>query len=469
MKFNFYIPVVLCGLSSFGSMAQASYKPSYALLKSYEGTYEFASQKTLQIAASPVDSVLYALIGDSRYRLRPFAEDIFLNNANVQVKFIRKETELTGYTQQNEKPGTFHKLISHTVSFSEKMWVAREDKNFSYHYKVPEQKNDGLATASLVNSGLDTALIHTLINRIVDGTYPGVHSILLIKNNKLVLEEYFYEYDAGKLHELRSASKSFTSALTGIAIDKGMIKDINSSMIGYLPGYSVPPKDSAKRAISIENLLTQQTGLACSDFDQQSPGNEVKMYPTSDWIKFMLNLPMTGKPGQEAFYCSGNVMLLDRIVENASQLSLHNFAAKYLFTPLGITDFKWEFVPDSTHADDYGQVMLTPRDMAKFGMLYLNKGQWNGQQIISSSYVNASLSKHSVLDGLNYGYLWWCEDLTANGFTYRGMAAKGNGGQRIFIWPDQNMVAIVTAGNYNTHSPANKLLIECVLGGLSKH
>jgi CubicO group peptidase (beta-lactamase class C family) len=106
--------------------------------------------------------------------------------------------------------------------------------------------------------------------------------------------------------------------------------------------------------------------------------------------------------------------------------------------------------------------------MAKFGLLYLNGGKWNGKQIIDKDYVSQSLKKYSVIDGIDYGYLWWCEDLTANGVKYQGMAAKGNGGQRIFIWPGLNMVAVVTAGNYNEQSPANKLLIECVLGGLKK-
>jgi CubicO group peptidase (beta-lactamase class C family) len=462
---------VLVYCTNANGFGQSAYKVSYADLKAYEGTYQYENHKTLQMAASPVDTMLYAMIGTSMYKLRPYSKDVFLNGGNNQVQFIRDSGNIIGYKQQNDKPDTVYKLITRKVTFSDKMWYARQlnGEKFTYQYKVPEQKNDGLETGSIINSGLDTGFIHTLMNRIVDHTYPGIHSILIIKNGKLILEEYFYEYNAETLQELRPATKSFSSALVGIAINKGLISSLNTPMLAYLPEYHPENPDPRKNQITIKNLLTQQSGFACYDYDPKSPGNESKMYPTNDWIKFMLDLPMAGNPGEAASYCSGNIQLLDKIIENVSHQSLHDFAQQNLFNQLGITDFVWNYAPNKSHEDDYGQVCLTPRDMAKFGLLYLNGGVWNGKQVVPKEYVAQSLTKQSVVDGINYGYLWWCEDLTApNGVKYRGIAAKGNGGQRIFIWPDENMVAVVTAGNYNTQSPANKLLIECVLGGLKK-
>ena len=462
---------VLVYCTNANGFGQSVYKVSYTDLKAYEGTYQYENHKTLQMAASPVDTMLYAMIGTSMYKLRPYSKDIFLNGGNNQVQFIRDKGNIIGYKQQNDKPDTVYKLITPKVTFSDKMWYARQlnGEKFTYQYKVPEQKNDGLETGSIINSGLDMGFIHTLMNRIVDHTYPGIHSILIIKNGKLILEEYFYEYDAETLQELRSATKSFSSALVGIAINKGLISSLNTPMLAYLPEYHPENPDPRKKQITIKNLLTQQSGFACYDYDPKSPGNESKMYPTDDWIKFMLDLPMAGNPGEAASYCSGNIQLLDKIIENVSHQSLHDFVQQNLFNQLGITDFVWNYAPNKSHEDDYGQVCLTPRDMAKFGLLYLNGGVWNGKQVVPKEYVAQSLTKQSVVDGINYGYLWWCEDLTApNGVKYRGIAAKGNGGQRIFIWPDENMVAVVTAGNYNTQSPANKLLIECVLGGLKK-
>jgi CubicO group peptidase (beta-lactamase class C family) len=462
------LPVLLLCVVSKG-IAQTAYKPPYAELKTYQGVYEYANHKTLEIAASPVDSLLYALIGDSRYKLRPYSKDVFLNNGNEQVIFVRSNGVIAGYKQQGDKPDTTYKLVSTKITFSDKMWYPRPvtGHKFQYTYTTPQKKNDGLPTGTIVNSGLDTGLIHALVNRIVDGTYPGVHSVLIIKHGKLIFEEYFYEYDADKLHELRSATKSFSSALVGIAINKGLIKGVNEPMLQYLPEYkNLQNPDPRKSRITIKNLLTQQSGFACYDYDQKSPGAEEKMYPTDDWIKFMLDLPMAGNPGEASSYCSGNIQLLDKIVENVSHQSLHDFAAENLFGPMGITDFKWDYLPNKTHEDDYGQVLLTPRDMAKFGLLYLNGGVWNGKQVVPKDYVTQALSYQSIVEGMNYGYLWWCDDLKVNGITYEGRAAKGNGGQRIFIWPKLNMVAVVTAGNYNTQSPANKLLMECVLGGV---
>lgn len=471
MKRYRFILILLLLCTNKNSFGQSIFKPSYAELKTYEGTYQYENHKTLQMAASPVDTMLYAIIGTSMYKLRPYSKDIFLNGANYQLKFIRHNGEIAGYSQQNDKPDTVYKLLTPTVTFSDKIWYARQfnGKKFLYQYKVPVQKNDGLKTGSLINSGLDTSLIHTLINRIVDHTYPGIHSVLIVKDGKLILEEYFYEYNAEKVQELRSATKSFTSALVGIAINKGLIASLNTPMLTYLPEYHPKNPDKRKNLITIKNLLTQQSGFACYDYDPNSPGNESKMYPTDDWIKFILDLPMAGDPGKTALYCSGNIQLLDKIIENVSHQSLHDFAQQNLFNQLGITDFIWNYLPNKSHEDDYGQVCLTPRDMAKFGLLYLNGGVWNGKQVVPKDYVAQSLNKQSVVDGINYGYLWWCEDLTApNGKKYRGIAAKGNGGQRIFIWPNENMVAVVTGGNYNTQSPANKMLIECVLGGLKK-
>lgn len=460
---------VLYFLIANSVFAQDKYTITYQELKTYQGVYEYTNHKTLQIAASPVDTVLYVLIGDAMYRLRPHSKDIFLNNGNLQVQFIRKDGKLFGYKQENEKPDTIYKLLSTNVSFPNKMWYPRPvtGKPFAYHYTVPKQTSDGLTTGSIVSSGLDTALIHKMINRIADNTYAKVHSILIIKDGKLILEEYFYEYDAETLQQLRSATKSFSSALVGIAINKGLIKGLDAPMLQYLPEYTPKNSDPRKNAITIKNLLTQQSGFACYDYDMKSPGNENKMYPTNDWIKFVLDLPMESNPGEKSSYCSGNIQLLDKIIENVSHQSLHDFAKQNLFDPLGIKHFTWDYMPNKTHEDDFGQVQLTPREMAKFGLLYLNGGVWNGKQVVPGEYIRQSLTTQSNVEGINYGFLWWCEDMKAsNGKIYEGKAAKGNGGQRIFIWPKENMVAVITAGGYNIQSSSNRMLMDCVLGGL---
>jgi CubicO group peptidase (beta-lactamase class C family) len=458
---------MILALRFIGAGAQPVYKVNFQELKGLEGTYAYSENATLQIAASPKDTSLYAIIGTARYKLRPYRKDIFLNNGNQQVQFVRDGNKILGYKVQDGQPDKLYKFISSSVDFSDRIWYARPP-GATYKYHVPLQKQDGLPTGQLAGSGLDTSLISKMIERITNDTYSNVHSVLLLKDGKLILEEYFYEYDANKLHELRSASKTFISALIGVAVAQGFIKNLDKPVISYFPEYQIQNLDPRKNAIKIENMLTQQSGLACDDRDPNSLGNETKIYPTNDWIKSILNLPMDGNPGQKAQYCSGNSLVLGKIIEKSSKQTLHEFAEKYLFGPLGTTDFKWAYVLNQDHQDDYGQLYLKPRDMAKLGLVYLNGGKWNGKQIIPENYVAQSLAKHAVVDGIDYGYLWWCEPLTAGGVKYKGMAAKGNGGQRIFLWPEQNMVAVITAGNYNTQSPANKMLIECVLNGLRK-
>jgi CubicO group peptidase (beta-lactamase class C family) len=192
------------------------------------------------------------------------------------------------------------------------------------------------------------------------------------------------------------------------------------------------------------------------------------MSNSDDWIKFTLDLPMVDTPGGKGKYCSGNPIVLGRIIEKSTNKLLPDFAKEKLFSPLHISKFKWHFKPDKSSAETFCQLYLRPRDMAKFGLLYLDKGNWNGKQIIFSSWVQQSLTKHSVVQGLDYGYLWWIKYLEAEGVRYYGRAAQGNGGQRIYIWEEQKMVTVITGGSYNTQSPSDELIRKFILPAINK-
>jgi CubicO group peptidase (beta-lactamase class C family) len=252
-------------------------------------------------------------------------------------------------------------------------------------------------------AGLDEGLIKQLVEKIADETYKNVHSVLVVKDGKLAVEEYFYEYDRDTLHQMRSTTKSVVSALAGIAIEKGFIKSINEPVLSYFPEYEVKNLSEDKRNITIKNLLTHQSGLDYDD-NQNSAGNELKMRTSPDWVKFTLDLPINDKPGTRAKYCSGGVIVLGRIVEKATGKSINDFAAQNLFNPLGISDFKWNFKPDNSSVETFCQIYLTPRAMAKFGLLYLNGGKYDGKRIVSSDWVKASLAKHSVVGDTYYGF-----------------------------------------------------------------
>lgn len=440
---------------------------TYSQLKEYEGLFEYINNGTLKIAVSPKDTILYAIINESKYALTPFDTDVFMTMSKDKVLFFRNSKhKIAGYYTGNDTL----KLLDRKIKFPKKMWYPRLSKkqNGKYSYQQPKQVNDGLNTGNIEKTVLDKNLLNEMMEKIIDGKYPNVHSILIIKDGNLVFEEYFYEHNKNKLHELRSATKSFVSALTGIAIDKGFIKSKNEKVLSYFPEYLIENNSDNKQNITIENLLTNQSGLDCDVSNPNSVGNETTMNNTDDWVKFTLNLPMADSAGGKGMYCSGNPITLGRIIEKSTKQTLPEFAAKNLFNPLGITNFVWNFKPDKSSVETFCQVYLTSRDMAKFGLLYLNKGNWNNQQIISKEWVEQSLKKHSVVQGVDYGYLWWNKYLEADGVKYYSFGAQGNGGQKIYIWPEQNMISVITGGNYNSQSPSDELIKKYILPAFNK-
>lgn len=443
------------------------YKLTYLKLKEYEGLYQYLNNTTLKIAASPIDTVLLCIINESRYQFTALGNDLFLDAAKDTVHFFRnKKKAIEGYITDN----TIFKLLDNTIKFPKEMWYPRPNiaNGFKYTYKQPSNEKDGLSSGSLEKSGLNKSLLDELMQKLVTGTYKNVHSILIIKDGKLVFEEYFYEYNKSKLHEMRSATKSFVSALTGIAIAKGFIKSKDEKVLTYFPEYTFKNDLAQKQRITIENLLTNQSGLDCDASNPKAVGNESSMSHEKDWIQYSLDLPMIDSPGGRGMYCSSNPLILGRIIEKATKQTLPEFAKQTLFKDLGVKNFYWHFKLDPSSAETFGQVNLRSRDMAKFGLLYLNKGVWNGKQVLSKNWVEQSLAKHTVLQGLDYGYLWWTKYLDADGTRYYGKLAQGNGGQKIYIFEEQNLVVVATAGHFNTQSPINEIVAKYILPSFNK-
>lgn len=443
------------------------YSVPYGQLKAFEGVYEYTNQTTLKIAASPRDTLLYAIIDESRYKLTPTGKDLFRDMTSNQVQFFRNGANgIAGYVLNKD---TF-RLLHTRVSFPKEMWYPRigSGENFTYAYQQPKQEMDGLETGGLEHTGLDKDLLAQMMQNIVAGVYENVHSVLIIKAGKLVFEEYFFEYNKDSLHQLRSATKSFVSGLVGIALEKGFIKSTKEQVVSYFPEYVLHNGPQAKSSITLEHLLANQSGLDCDVSNEQAAGNEVQMGASNDWVKYTLDLPLIDTPGGKGRYCSGNVIVAGRIIEKATRQPLPRFAQKHLFAPLGITKFKWRFKPDRSSAETFCQLYLRPRDMAKYGLLFLNKGNWKGTQIIPAGWVSQSLSKHSTVQNVDYGYWWWLKYLDADGVRYYGKAAQGNGGQKIYLWPRLNMVTVITGGSYNQQSPSDELISKYILPAFNK-
>ena len=319
------------------------------------------------------------------------------------------------------------------------------DPDPNYKYSIPESRGE-FAVSSLESEGMEEALITQMTDEIIKEKFKRIDGLLILRNNKLIYENYFHGYSEDIRHNIYSAGKSITSILTGIAIDKGFIDDVNARVAPMLPEYeSFQNPDPRKDEISVEHLLNMSAGLACEDWYQHT---EEQMQKSRDWVKFTLDLPLVYTPGSQGSYCTGCAVTLGRVIENQSGLALEEFANQYLFKPLNITSYKWHIMPDGK-ASGGGLFFLRPRDMAKIGLLMINDGFQNGEQIVSKTWVEQSSQNKIKLSGPfdGYGYLWWKQAFKGEIETY---FADGNGGQQIFIVPSKELVIVFTSGNENT-------------------
>lgn len=448
------------------SPALNAQKPSP--LSDYQGTYTDSPGHTLEIVAG---DQLFAVQDGAKYKLRPSRTDEFTTATGEKIPFLRDASgKVTGYQQG----GHFHPRVSLTITPESASlahpWPA--SKGTTYHYNPPTDLHDGIPVASITRSDLGEATADAIVHGILDGTYQDVHSVLLYQHGHLVMEEYFYGYSATRQHQLRSATKSVVSALAGIAIDRGAIASVNEPVLAHMSYTSYANPDPRKAAMTLGNFLSMSSGLDCNDHSSTSPGRETIIDDQPDWVKATLDLPMINNPGSKGFYCSGGVAVAGRITENATHMQLPDFAQKNLFGPLGIPRTNWTWNYNLTNANkEYSQIHLRPRDMLKLGILFADGGKWKGHQVISSSWVQASLATQSHVDNTDYGYFWWRPYLnvqTPTGPQQITMsAAQGNGGQKIYILPQYDFVAIFTAGDYNSNgAPPNKIMINIILPAL---
>lgn len=327
----------------------------------------------------------------------------------------------------------------------------------------PIRFNDGILTSTLIAENIKEEKIHSLISGLHDSQPgKGIRSLLIARNNKLVIESYFNGWSRNRKQDIRSATKSVTSALMGIAIDKRFVSGVDEPVFNYFEDYkSFENWEDKKLEIKIEDFLRMRTGLACNDWDGNSPGNEENMYKTDDWVKFVLDLPTLGSGGDFFSYCTGAPVTLGGIIANSSNLSINEFAEQNLFEPMGIADYTWEIMPNGK-IDTGGHLHLRPRDMLKFGLLFLNEGKWNDEQLISQDWVlNSTAPTADVgLVNLQYAYLWWNKTFIIDGNETQTFFAWGNGGQHIFVIPSLEAVVVFTGGNYNSNQWINTILGE---------
>jgi CubicO group peptidase (beta-lactamase class C family) len=313
---------------------------------------------------------------------------------------------------------------------------------------APEDTGDGWPVSTPAVAGIDPDRVLAAMQFIRDGGAKGVDSMLVARHGQLVGESYFNGYGRDTLHDLRSSGKSFTSALAGIAIDRGLFA-IDDPVSQILPGFENHANmDDRKRSIAVRDLLNMSSGLQCNDWDAGSAGNERKMYDTRDWVGFILDLPMLYDPGVIAKYCTGGVVVLGSVIARRSGMTLDAYAQAYLFDPLAIRQSDWFRSPDG-QATGGGGLKLRPRDAAKFGQLYLDGGMWKGVRVVPADWVDQSRQRNFTLGNDGYGLLWWKRALRRGGGTVECFFTSGNGGNFIFVLPALDLVAVFTGSNYD--------------------
>ncbi len=329
---------------------------------------------------------------------------------------------------------------------------------------------------SLSAEGLDPTRFELLKARIQDGTFKSVDGIVVVKDGKILVEEYFHDHDRHKLHEIRSATKSIGSALMGIAIDQGYVTGAQDKLYSYFQERQ-PFKnwDERKNDITVEDVLNMTTGLDCDDMDGASAGNESNVLQATDIVRFMLDLPLVHGPGEHWAYCTGSTHLIGAVIESATGMSVQEFAEIHLLEPLNITQSKWNTAGGIAHTG--GGFRMRSIDMAKFGQLYLTKGRWHGQKIISEEWINRSgMTPVEVTSDFGYGYLWWKRVFKVDGRPIRSLCAQGNGGNHIFVLPDLGLVVVLAGSAYGEiYGPAqtsmmmSKYILPAVVQDVDPH
>jgi CubicO group peptidase (beta-lactamase class C family) len=342
---------------------------------------------------------------------------------------------------------------------------------------APVSLNDGWVIDKNAIESFDTEALHKTIEASLAGPF-NIHSVIVERDGKLVAEYYQggrdrsvyglistrHSFGAGDKHDVRSISKSVTSLLFGIAQEQGVVGKLSTPVLGFYPEL----KDIAtpdKQRINLEDLLNMSNGLRWHE-GEGTFNDELKLMWKKDIPRYVLSHDMEKRPGIAFNYNGGGTAVLADIIAQNSDQAFDDYARDHLFQPLGIQD--WEWVSDIHGRPlSFSGLRMRPRDIAKIGRLVLNKGRWGNTQVVPEAWIERSLQPKFVtgVSNFKYGYQWWAGSVEWQGKTLDWHAGFGNGGQRLFIVPDLDLVVVTTAGAYDESATAihvNKLLQEIV-------
>lgn len=296
------------------------------------------------------------------------------------------------------------------------------------------------------DQNLDTTIIKEMY--LTASKVGHIYSLLLIKDGYLIAERYFNGKNVHTALPIASVTKSFTSTLTGIALENGMLTSLDQELSEFFPDFDWESMDPRKSQITIEQILKMRSGYPWEEF---SDYNDLLWSSFGDWLPLIKEIPLASDPGTEYGYSNLMAHILGIVVSRAAGTSLYDFASKYLCEPLEISIPVW-WADHEGYYYGHGDIHANARDLARFGYLYLNEGVYNGQEIISSEWIDDALNPYSTdvygrnifdnFSGLNLGYMNW---FSAQAGRYTVYFSWGHGGQHIFLLPEYNMIIVTTA------------------------
>jgi len=362
-------------------------------------------------------------------------------------------------------------IIISTVLLAVLVGCKKDDILPRYVYSTPQLFDDGIETGAMESEGMNSSLIIDMMNFINSTEDHTIHNILILKNGKLVFEEYFrgfkldyyspdlngelMDYSRTTDHPMQSVSKSVTSVIFGIAVKEGYFPDLHKKIIEYFPEYA-DILTGEKADITIHHLLTMGCGLAWDESTYpvgDSRNDIMQLFASEDPMRYILSKPLLSTPGTQFLYNSGATNVLGAIIEKATGMGFLDYANQKLFDPLQSEGGAWSaYSNGQIHAS--GGLKFKARELVKIGLLFLKNGSWEGHQIITPGWIDKSQTEYvSSINNFfpgtpGYGYYWWLTDFTVNETSHKCFFAAGWGDQYMFIIPDLDMIIEFNSGNY---------------------
>lgn len=331
----------------------------------------------------------------------------------------------------------------------------------------PSDLHDGWVLGAPEQQGFDAALLCAMGKGVIEGKLPQVDSIVVVRHGVLVYEHYEHPgFDASIKHAGYSMTKSIVSLLVGIAIDRGLIKDLDASVFSYFPEYAdlrTPEKDR----ITLRRLLTMSDGLDSHDFF-------ISMGLMPDPYRYILAKNLAREPGASFDYNNATTELIGAVLQKVSGNTIDVLATEDIFRPLGIDDVAWGSTDHLGNGNPTAStgLRLRPRDWAKIGQLVLNQGAWEGKQIIPASWITQSTTPYlKAWNQLSYSFQWWRGRSQSNDRTIEWTAALGFNAQKIIVIPELDLVVVFNAsrGSLKMIAPEIELLDKHILPAISSH